>query len=99
MRIGIRELEDYPAEDMVRAGKVLGPKLISLKVPDVKLQKYQKELIATRLDFLQGYWNCISATIQLAKNKNVGTDLCDNPLLWMIEHWTRILEPCASEGN
>lgn len=34
------------------------------------------------------------------KNRNKGTDLRGNPLPWTIEHWTRVLEPCAGkEGD
>lgn len=29
------------------------------------------------------------------KNRNEGEDLQGNPMLWTIEHWTRVLESCA----
>ncbi|OAE29423.1 hypothetical protein AXG93_4548s1000 [Marchantia polymorpha subsp. ruderalis] len=33
------------------------------------------------------------------KNQNEGEDLQGNPMLWTIEHWTRVLESCARNNG
>ncbi|OAE21535.1 hypothetical protein AXG93_2085s1000 [Marchantia polymorpha subsp. ruderalis] len=59
---------------MVRAKKLPRPKLILLKVPDRELRKYQKELIATRFDFLLWDWNCVLATRTSTSSGSRGGD-------------------------
>lgn len=33
------------------------------------------------------------------KNHNEGDDLRGNPMLWTIDHWTKVLEPCAGKDG
>lgn len=33
----------------------------------------------------------------MEKNRNESIDLRGNPLLWTVEHWTHVLEPCADK--
>ncbi|OAE32869.1 hypothetical protein AXG93_955s1070 [Marchantia polymorpha subsp. ruderalis] len=87
---------------MTRPKKDAVPKLIPLRVPDVELRKYRRELIKMRLDFLLWDWNCVLATIckeMINKNRLEGTDLRVNPMLWTFKHWTRVLGSCEGKDG
>lgn len=73
-------------------------KLVLLKVPYAELQPYRQKLVELHLDFLLWDWNCVSATIckeMVDNNRNEGYDLRGNPMLWTIDHWTKVIGPCA----
>lgn len=75
-------------------------KLVMLKVSYAELRPYRRELVELHLEFLLWDWNCVSATIckdMMDKNCNEGDDLRGNPMLWTINHWTKILRPCAGK--
>lgn len=78
-------------------------KLIQLKVPYEESRSYRRELSELHLDLLLWSWNCISANICkeiMNKNWNDGEYFRGNPMLWTIEHWASVMEPCAgSDGN
>lgn len=78
-------------------------KLVPLKVLYGELRPLRRELSELRLNFLLWNWNCISASICkeiMDKNKTEGEDHRCNPMLWTIEHWAKVMGPCAgSDGD
>ncbi|OAE23872.1 hypothetical protein AXG93_3001s1000 [Marchantia polymorpha subsp. ruderalis] len=87
-------------EDMTPSKTAKGWKLVPLKLSYEELRPYRWKLSELHLDFLLWNWNCVSASICKEitdKNRNEGEDLRGNPMLWTIEHWTKVLGPCA--GN
>ncbi|OAE32793.1 hypothetical protein AXG93_374s1200 [Marchantia polymorpha subsp. ruderalis] len=78
-------------------------KLIHMKVPYKELQPFRREVSKLRLEFLLWDWNCVSASICkeiMDKNETEGVELRGNPMLWTIEHWTKVMGPCAgSDGD
>ncbi|OAE22796.1 hypothetical protein AXG93_2035s1800 [Marchantia polymorpha subsp. ruderalis] len=77
-------------------------KLVPLKVPYEELRPFRRELSELPLEFLLWNWNCVSASICkeiVDKNKTEGGDLRGNPMLWTIEHWTRVMGRCASSDG
>ncbi|OAE21890.1 hypothetical protein AXG93_1998s1300 [Marchantia polymorpha subsp. ruderalis] len=78
-------------------------KLVPLKVTYEELRPFRRKLSEFRLEFLLRNWNCVSVSICkeiVDKNKTEGEDLRGNPMLWTIEHWTKVLGRCAgSDGD
>ncbi|OAE30335.1 hypothetical protein AXG93_4201s1360 [Marchantia polymorpha subsp. ruderalis] len=78
-------------------------KLIPMKVPYEELRPFQCELSELRLEFLFWNWNCVSASICkeiIDKNHTEGVELQGNSMLWTVEHWTKVMGPCAgSDGD
>ncbi|OAE33804.1 hypothetical protein AXG93_4553s1000 [Marchantia polymorpha subsp. ruderalis] len=78
-------------------------KMVPLKVPYEKLRPFRHELSELRLEFLLWNWNCVSASIWkevMDKSATKGEELRGNPMLWTIEHWTKVMGPCAgSDGD
>ncbi|OAE27859.1 hypothetical protein AXG93_3459s1020 [Marchantia polymorpha subsp. ruderalis] len=77
-------------------------KLVPLKVPYEELRPFRRELRELRLEFRLWNWNCVSASIckeVMDKNVNEGEELRGNPMLWTIEHWTKVMGPCAGSDR
>lgn len=78
-------------------------KLVPLKVPYEELRLFRRELSELHLDFLLWNWNCTSASLCkeiMDKNRTKGEDLRGNSMLWTMEHWARLMGPCAgSDGD
>ncbi|OAE31113.1 hypothetical protein AXG93_150s1020 [Marchantia polymorpha subsp. ruderalis] len=90
-------------EDMASKKSEKVRKLVPLKVSYKELRPFRRELSELRLEFLLWNWNCVSASIckeVLDKSMTKGKELCGNPMLWTIEHWTKVIGPCAgSDGD
>ncbi|OAE29583.1 hypothetical protein AXG93_4003s1040 [Marchantia polymorpha subsp. ruderalis] len=78
-------------------------KLVPLKVPYEELRPFRHELRELRLEFLLWNWNYVSASIWkevMDKSATEGEELRGNPMLWTVEHWTKVMGPCAgSDGD
>ncbi|OAE29486.1 hypothetical protein AXG93_1433s1040 [Marchantia polymorpha subsp. ruderalis] len=101
MDIGIQEDAYWRMAPLKTKDKV--QKLVPLKVLYKELRPFMRELSKLHLDFLLWNWNCISASICkeiIDKNQTKGMDLRGNPMLWTMEHWAKVMGPCAgSDGD
>ncbi|OAE21290.1 hypothetical protein AXG93_868s1280 [Marchantia polymorpha subsp. ruderalis] len=77
-------------------------KLVPLKVPYEELRPFRHELRELRLEFLLWNWNCVSASIckeVLDNSATEGKELRGNSMLWIIEHWTKVMGPCTGSDE
>ncbi|OAE31110.1 hypothetical protein AXG93_1928s1030 [Marchantia polymorpha subsp. ruderalis] len=77
-------------------------KLVPMQVPYKELRPFRRELSELRLEFLFWNWKCVSASICkgiMDKNQTEGVELRGNSMLWTVEHWTKVMGPCAGSDE